>query len=217
MTLPTRKTARLHWGRVSLTGAHYFVTACTHQRAPVLTEPTTTQKLHDVFKHLHASGDATFHATTIMPDHVHMLFTLGGRLTIGQLIGKFKALSRDHGRAGWKWQGDAFEHRLRTDESSEHYGFYIFMNPYAAGLCALSEVWPGWYCPDHGQFLFPTGLSETGTPPAEWLKTAEALKTKIAVPESLFVGPALVVESWQPTSGSPTNQSLTANRSARDR
>ena len=43
---------------------------------------------------LQQDGDIRWLCFTIMPDHVHLLFELGERLTVSQIVGKFKALSQ---------------------------------------------------------------------------------------------------------------------------
>lgn len=118
-----------------------------------------------------------------MPDHVHLLFTLGERLTVGQVMAKFKNLARDSGRVAWRWLDDGFEHRLRAEESAEDYAFYIFMNPYRARLILTSETWPGWQCPDHLQFRFTQHLGSDRHPPLEWLCAVEETVKRIVAGE----------------------------------
>src|SRR6478736_6483848 len=137
-----RKTARLRFGRLSVPGAHYFVTFCTKDRIPALGEPGHAMALVETLRSMHAAQDIGLVAATIMPDHVHLLFTLGENLRVGQVIGKIKTLARRQPNEGWRWQNECFEHRLRPEDSVEDYGFYIFMNPYRAGLARLDERWP---------------------------------------------------------------------------
>ncbi|MSU25606.1 MAG: hypothetical protein EXS32_17515 [Opitutus sp.] len=181
MPLPQRKTAHLRWGRVSLIGARYFVTGCTQTRLPVLVHEDTALQLIAVLQRLQVDQDVTVLAATIMPDHAHLLFTLGARLRLGQVMAKFKTLARDAGRVTWHWQEDGFEHRLRATERVEDYGFYIFMNPYAAGLITVEARWRWWFCPDPSQFRFLSLLHPDGTPPHEWLREAENVKARITI------------------------------------
>ena len=84
--------------------------------------------------------------------------------------------------------GKRFEHRLRAskhprsklrgtgpkgNEDAEGYAFYIFMNPYRAGLMTVTESWPGWIRSDAKRFRFLDALDENGAPPAEWLNRDE--------------------------------------------
>ncbi|ACB75750.1 hypothetical protein Oter_2468 [Opitutus terrae PB90-1] len=180
MLLPQRQTARLRTGRVSVPGATYFVTACVHHRAPVLTESRSATGLISTLSHLHERGDASIIAATIMPDHVHLLFPLGGRLSLMQVVAKLKALSRRR-HVSWEWQDNVFEHRLRADEARDDYRFYIFMNPYAAKLIPTTACWPWWYCPEPSACRFLPLLHADGTPPREWLREREVIRNRLHV------------------------------------
>lgn len=176
---PVRKTPRLRFGRVSAPGANFFVTLCIKDRTPVLTTTATGRTVTDALQALHSSGDIGLLAATIMPDHAHLLFTLGTRLHVGQVMGKFKALSRDMGQAPWRWQPDGFEHQIREIESIEDYGFCLFMNPYRAGLCPLTSSWPWWLCPQPSVFRFLASLEQNSAVPAAWLGLSDQIATRI--------------------------------------
>ncbi len=120
---PQRRTSHLRTGRVSLPGCRYFVTAVTQDRKPAFSDSATAQHLCGTFNQLHAAGDFVLLAATIMPDHVHLLFELGARLSVGRVCAKFKSLGRHLGRDSWHWQQDQFEHRLRPNEDLECFGF----------------------------------------------------------------------------------------------
>ena len=181
MPLSERETSRLRWGRVSLPGASYFVTACTQNREAVFARSAAATKATAVLAEMHAARDATFLAATIMPDHVHLLFTLGTKLRLGQVVGKFKTLVREKGTADWRWQNDGFEHRLRLNDAVEDYGFYIFMNPYRAELIPLTQTWPWWFCPDSSRFLFLSHLAKETSVPAEWVGRSRELGSQLTV------------------------------------
>jgi REP element-mobilizing transposase RayT len=181
MSFPERQTSRLRWGRISLTSVSYFVTICTKNREPAFADCSMAAKVVDVVRRIHDERDAEILAATVMPDHVHFLFTLGTRLSLGQVIAKFKALSRDHGRAPWRWQDDGFEHRLRSQESVEDYAFYIFMNPYRAKLIPVTERWPAWFCPEPKRFLFLEHFRTNEPVPVEWLGKVEEITSRITI------------------------------------
>ena len=126
MEFCTRKTNQLRRGRTSVPGAKYFVTCCTRNRAHIFSHAAAAEETFAALNTIHSAQDADFFAATIMPNHVHLLFALGDRLRVGQIVAKFKSLARDLGRAPWRWQTDGFEHRLRLHESAEDYAFYIF-------------------------------------------------------------------------------------------
>lgn len=179
---PVRKTERLRRGRISIPEAVYFLTVCTHRRAPVLLREENIPCLRDAFGAM-TGDDAKLFAATIMPDHAHLLFRLGRRLALGRVMAKFKTLARGGGRQGWRWQENGFEHRLRPDEPAEHYAFYIFMNPYRAGLAPMEEPWPFWTCPEPRRFLFPKHLDAKGAPPPEWLDEIERIAPRLRTGE----------------------------------
>lgn len=80
-----------------------------------------------------------------MPDHVHLLVTLGERLSLGQCVGRLKAKTRFLlSTASLRWQGNYFEHRLKADEPIETVLRYMFLNPYRANLLKLAEAYP-WF------------------------------------------------------------------------
>ena len=180
--LSERKTERLRIGRVSVAGARYFVTACVQHREPVLMADAQLKRIFSTFAELAAAGDWRLLAAGVMPDHLHVLFTLGERLPLDRVIAKLKARSRSVD-AVWRWQANVFEHRLRADEDAEDYAFYIFMNPHRAGLVDVTVPWPGWLGGAEWRWRFEDGLSATGTPPAEWLDRATEVAERIEVGE----------------------------------
>lgn len=128
------------------------------------------------------AGDWRLLAGVVMPDHVHVLFTLGERLPLDRVIAKFKSRARS-ADAVWRWQANVFEHRLRADENAEDYAFYVFMNPYQAGLADVKMPWPGWLRGAEWRWRFEDGLSAAGAPPGEWLDRVEELAGRIQIGE----------------------------------
>ena len=168
--LPTRRTHHLHPGRWSSEQARYFVTICTAQRQPGLTHPALAPILHQAWDALAENGDVAILCRTIMPDHLHLLFRLGPRLSVGQVVGKFKTGVWSAMQArGLAWQRDFYEHRLRPEDAQEGVGWYIFLNPYRKSLAGLDESWPWWRLDEPTAFVFPSQLRPGGCPPPEWL------------------------------------------------
>lgn len=169
MAWHARGTARLRFGRISAPGAHSFVTFFTKDRVRALIQAGNAAALIEVLRSMHDTQDIEMMAATIMPDHIHLLFALGSNLQVGQVIGKMKALSCKRPNEGWRWQTESFEHQLRVGDSLEDYGFYIFMNPYRAGLCRLDKRWPWWVCPRSVNFQFLSHLERDFAVPEEWV------------------------------------------------
>jgi len=170
-----RRTEQLHAYRWSEAGIRYFVTACTCDRKTGLqTEPVRSLKRQSVIQSDQRQDTETI-AFTVMPDHVHWLFRLGLRLSLGRVVARFKSQTRASlAGVGAEWQRDFFEHRLRATESSEDYARYIYLNPYRAALVSAGN-WQGWWTPDSEKLRFFEHLGVDVTPPAEWIGQREAV------------------------------------------
>ena len=104
-----------------------------------------------VLKHcIHDHGRRIdLHAAVIMPDHVHMLFTLlrderGWPYPMQKILKMIKGTSardinRLLGSSGPVWQAESFDHVLRSQESLEEKIEYIRMNPVRAALVRQPE------------------------------------------------------------------------------
>jgi len=169
---PSRRTEDLRRGRVSLAGAEYFVTWCTEGRERVFADERAMEKGHQAFTRVAADGDIRLTAATLMPDHVHMLFHLGGRLPLERVIAKVKAeITRTHDRV--RWQRGFFEHQVRSHEERESYAWYIFMNPYVANLVNTDSAWWGWWKESKESWSFLELARPGPCPQPEWLELNE--------------------------------------------
>ncbi len=184
MNTAQRRTSHLQYGRESIPGACYFVTCCTQSRRSGLDQQLVARELIVEWTKLHESGDAQLLCATTMPDHVHWLFVLGLRLTVGQVVGKWKTKTKPALQtAGLSWQANFFEHQLRDERKTEDFAFYVFMNPYAAGWCALDRAWPWWLRQANYRFRFEDLLGQGDLPQPEWLAKAERLRETLATGE----------------------------------
>lgn len=165
-----RQTGHLRKGRISIPGARYFVTCCALRPTNALVIPPIADLIQSAMHRLDIDGNVQTLCSMLMPDHVHLLFELKGALSVGQVVGKMKALTRKHlAMQGVAWQSNFFEHRLRPDEPVDAYARYIFMNPYRAGLAERTEIWPFWRVGLAVDFDFLSMLDGGGCPPAEWI------------------------------------------------
>lgn len=167
---------KLRKGRTSIAGARYFITLCTRSRRVDLTDENVAPLLIDSFRRIHRNGDIEFQCSTVMPDHIHVLFTLGTRLSLSQVVRKYKQLTKSalH-KNRLEWQSNYYDHRLRFEDSAESFARYMFLNPYRKKLLSINETWAWWtrsrnYLPE-----FYAAISETGTPPIEWLADASSV------------------------------------------
>jgi REP element-mobilizing transposase RayT len=178
MSLPKRRTAELRKGRVSLPGARYFISACTANRRPAFSSPRVAAIARNSILRLAEDRDVEWLAATVMPNHLHLLFALGCRLSLDRTLAKLKGVISRNAFPGGQdplWQESAFERRLRPEESTDDYGLYVFMNPYRAGLVSLRESWPWWVCTEPSRFAFLDAVGSTGIPRPEWLIKSDAV------------------------------------------
>lgn len=170
-------TDQLRKGRASIPFARYFVTICTESRKPGLHFDPIRSALVEVLRDLHDADDLSLHCATVMPDHIHVLFTLGCSLSLSQTQGKFKSLTNSTLKGSeLRWQQNYFDHRVRQDASLEPFARYIFLNPYRKQLIAMRESWAGWILNKHYQPEFIEHLQAGKFPPAEWLAHEEPIE-----------------------------------------
>jgi len=161
---PVRRTERLHAGRVSEAEAQYFVTLVTKGRRPWLAGAPAEATVLDVLRCWHDEEE-----NEVLPDHIHVLFRFGAKLSVGQTVGRWKTeIRKGVGYVG-AFQRDFWEHRVRESEAVENYALYIFLNPYRAGLLRAGEVWTGWWAPRPAIFQFTSALAADGGPQREWV------------------------------------------------
>ncbi|MGC1461348.1 MAG: transposase, partial [Terracidiphilus sp.] len=91
------------------------------------------------------------HDFAVMPDHLHVLFTIDHGITVEkamQLVkGRFSfRLGNELGFKGEVWQKGFSEVQVLGDESLKKYRAYIAINPVKAGLVDTPEKYP--YCFD---------------------------------------------------------------------
>ena len=162
-------TDRLRKGRLSVPQARYFLTICTQARAPLLVDSNANEAIRNTLRALHCVGDLSLHCATVMPDHCHLLFTLGDRLKLPQIASKLKRQIRKTLKQDQLWQDNFHDHRVRPDQELEPFARYIFLNPYRKQLIRTDQSWPGWICNKHFRPLFASHLREGSFPPKEWL------------------------------------------------
>lgn len=162
---------RLVKGRLSIPHARYFLTICTKGRAPVLNRHSGIEIIRNALRAFHSEGDLTLHCATVMPDHCHLLFTLGERLTLSQTTSKLKRQIREGLELDKLWQSNFYDHRVRPDQELEPFAKYIFLNPYRKQLIQNDQSWTGWIRNKNYRPEFTNHLIEEKFPPEEWLAT----------------------------------------------
>ncbi len=83
----------------------------------------------------------------LMPDHLHMLASFSTEYRIEEVVSVWKRYTAR--KAGVEWQDRFFEHRLRSNESTQEKCDYILQNPVRAGLVEKASDWPYLLRMDH--------------------------------------------------------------------
>lgn len=170
MTLDPDKGYRaLRHGRHSQGGIEYFVTFCTDQRHRGLASEAVAPGIITEIQQMAAEDVWNMRCAVIMPDHVHLLFQLGEKLTLGRTIARLKSKSITGLKAvGLRWQSGYFEHRLRSEEDPLPLFLYIYLNPYKEGLLLPKAPWPWYLCRQEDMDWF-AGYLDQGLPEPAWL------------------------------------------------
>jgi putative transposase len=101
----------------------------------------------DVLRTYVAAKKFRVHDFVVMPDHVHLLLTVDGDVTIERAMQFVKGgfsycLKKETGYSGEVWQRGFSEVRAETRGNFERYRKYIRQNPVKAGLVASAEEIP---------------------------------------------------------------------------
>jgi len=91
------------------------------------------------------------HAWTIMPNHVHVLFTPSGSHGLSSIMHSWKSFTAHKanavlGRSGRFWQPEYFDTLIKSGRQFEFYVRYILNNPVKAKLCKNFYEWPWSKC-----------------------------------------------------------------------
>jgi len=87
------------------------------------------------------------HAWTVMPNHVHVLFTVMPDAPLGEVVSSWKRFTgrqanRQIGRSGPFWQTEYWDRFIRNDRHFATVEEYIDQNPVKAGLAQHAHQWP---------------------------------------------------------------------------
>jgi putative transposase len=130
-------------------GRTFFATTKTSQGRPLLQSERNAALLIDVLRSYVAAGRFRLHDFVIMPNHVHVLITVGADLTIEKAMQFIKGgfsyrVKKECGYLGDVWQRGFSETRVADQQSFMQHREYIAANPVRAGLVDSPEKYP--YC-----------------------------------------------------------------------
>ena len=126
-------------------GKSYYVTFCTRDRRILSPSARTIALESCVAGHLRSYF---LHSVVVMPDHVHLVFTLYRIATLAATMKLIKSTSARGIGGGVVWQREYFDRILRSDEDLRAKCEYVVNNPVRAGLVASAEdypwIWRSW-------------------------------------------------------------------------
>jgi len=125
----------LRTGRWSHFGCDYFITACLDRPQTGLTTEPLADILRVKLHELETSGHWHLRTFVLMPDHFHLLVTVGPDTELSEAMRLFKGPLTPLLRAqGLRWQKSFYDHRLRSVDELLPTFLYIFLNPYRENL-----------------------------------------------------------------------------------
>ena len=141
--------AALRRGRCSVPGQAYFVTTTTVLRRPWFWRWVVGAAVAREIGGSRLWRDNHVHAWVLMPDHMHVLLTLGSGESLSHLMARVKAVSARAAAVVTKsdsriWASAFHDHALRRDEQVAMAARYIVANPVRAGLVETPWQWPFW-------------------------------------------------------------------------
>jgi putative transposase len=144
-----RPDRNAHPDEILSTERTFFATTKTYAGRHLLQSDRNASLLIEVLRSYVAAGKFKLLEFVVMPNHLHLLITVPGGMTIEkamQLIkGRFSyRLKKELGYLGEVWQAGFSETRADTKESIAGYREYIAQNPVKAGLAELPDHYP--YC-----------------------------------------------------------------------
>ena len=127
----------------------FFATTKTSQGRALLQSERNATLMIDVLGSYVTARKFRLHDFVIMPDHLHLLLTVGDGMTIERAMQFIKGgfsyrLKKECGYLGEVWQRGFSETRVEDSQSLIQHREYIAENPVKAGLVDSAEEWP--YC-----------------------------------------------------------------------
>jgi putative transposase len=146
MAVPVRNSNSKDIVRPSRT---FFITAKASMGRALLQSDRNAILFIDVLRSYVAAKKFKVHDFVVMPDHVHVLLTVGGQLSIEKAVQFIKGgfsyrLKKEHGYSGEVWQRGFSEVRIDDWESFQGHKAYIAQNPVKRGLVESPDEFP--YC-----------------------------------------------------------------------
>jgi putative transposase len=125
----------------------FFVSTRTVEGRAVLQTDRMANLLIDVLRSYTLAGKFTVHDFVVMRNHLHLLLTIDGDMTIEKAVQLIKGnfsfrAKRELGYAGEIWQRGFSDVRITDENSFRHHQQYIYDNPVKARMASSPEKYP---------------------------------------------------------------------------
>ncbi len=138
----------LRKGRKSIHGARYLITKNAVEGTAIsLILGENPEFLINWFLTVNRWGWMDLFAFVVMPDHYHLVITLGKEASLSEALGKIdenasRLIKRAMKSKEVFWQDGFHDHMIRETEDVRKYIEYVHMNPVEAGVVEKPEDWP---------------------------------------------------------------------------
>jgi putative transposase len=127
----------------------FFATSKTSLGRRLLQSERNATLFIDVLRSYVSAGKFQVRDFVVMPDHIHILLTVRGEMTIEKAMQLIKGgfsfrPKKELGHKGEVWQRGFSETRVDDEKSFQQYREYIAKNPVKAGLADSPGLYP--YC-----------------------------------------------------------------------
>jgi putative transposase len=159
----------MDYRRLYFPGGTYFFTVVTYQRKPIFSDSKTVDLLRSAFKYTMILKPFSIVASVIMPNHLHMIWTLPENdSNFSARWRLIKSYFTRHWRGSGShepvWQPRFWEHLIRDNVDLGRHIEYIHFNPVKHGLTNSISDWP------YSSF---SKFVQEGFYPIEWGKNEE--------------------------------------------
>jgi putative transposase len=150
MESKTQNRKRVHLTDFGSMGSSfiYFLTVCTAHKEPYFLDKRIKKIITDELEFRRIKGEIKLFFYCIMPDHLHLLLSLGERYqkNLQNWISAFKRYISRQTNVSFSvrplWQKNFYDHIVRTDESVSKIAEYIVNNPVRQGLVSVWKEYP---------------------------------------------------------------------------
>jgi len=142
MSIPIRNADRSHVIAIDRT---FFVTSSTWEKQGLLQSARAASLLIDVLYHYREQRKYLLHEFVVMPDHFHVLITVGADMTVEKAVQLIKGgfafrAGRELGFRAPVWQKGFSEIRVHEREAFLGIGEYVRANPVKRFLAGCGKT-----------------------------------------------------------------------------